>query len=167
MSEAALRGIGNRANLLTSKQGLQELFQSASNAELKDLLNILTGKDARVNRKIVRGIGETFGPKAMRFAAKNPLAKNVLRVVPGLGTGLLALEAADAVAGDQGIGGKVADTLGMITGAGAGFVFGGPVGAATGAMAGKSLVDSAQGLMGGGKSEEERKIEELLTLMGR
>ena len=166
MSEANWRRIGNNARTLTTKEGLKGLAAGAGKTTLDDLIRLLTGRNSGVQRQIARQIGEVFGPKAMRFAGTNPIVKNALRAVPGLGVGMVALDAADIAAGSDGPGNKAMDALGMLGGAATGFVMGGPFGALGGASVGKGLVDSAQGFMGGGKTAEDRKIEELLALLG-
>ena len=53
----------------------------------------------------------------------------------------------------------------MALGGTAGFFLGGPLGASIGASAGKALSDGTQAIFGGGKSAEERKLEEALALL--
>ena len=75
------------------------------------------------------------------------------------------LDVADVVAGGDSLGNKIMDTGAMAIGGTAGAMLGGPLGASMGASLGKTVSDGVQGIFGGGKSAEERKLEEALTLL--
>jgi len=101
-----------------------------------------------------------------RFAGSN-LGHGALRLVPGLATATAALGAADIVAGNDSFGNKVMDAGAMGLGGIAGGMMGGPVGVAVGSSLGKGVSDATQAIFGGGKSAEERRMEEaLLALRG-
>jgi hypothetical protein len=98
-----------------------------------------------------------------RFAG-GKAAKNILRAVPGLSTALVALDVADVVAGPDSLGNKGMDAVAMGIGGTLGAV-GGPLGIAAGAGLGKMASDATQFVFGGGKSAEQRKLEEALKLL--
>ena len=127
----------------------------------------LSGKDFALDTQaklMARGgdatkLGRMAGGKA---------ARNILRAVPGLSTALVALDAADVVAGPDSLGNKGMDAssygyrrnywralLGL----------GNPLAIATGAGLGKMASDATQFVFGGGKSAEQRKLEEALKLL--
>ena len=97
--------------------------------------------------------------------AGGKVANSVLRFVPGLATATAALGAADIVAGGDSFGNKVMDLGGMGIGGVAGGMLGGPVGAAIGSSLGKTASDATQAIFGGGKSAEQRKMEEALMAL--
>ena len=84
--------------------------------------------------------------------------------MPGLSVAGAALGAADIVAGNDSFGNKAMDTVAMGIGGTLGAV-GGPVGIAAGASLGKAASDATQFLLGGGKSAEQRKMEEALAAL--
>ena len=75
------------------------------------------------------------------------------------------LDVADVLGGGDSFGNKVMDTGAMAIGGGIGALMGGPLGASIGASTGKMASDGLQGIFGGGKSAEERKLEEALALL--
>ena len=74
------------------------------------------------------------GSKVARFAG-GKTAKNILRAVPGLSTALVALDAADVVAGPDSLGNKAMDASAMGIGGTIGGIvgLGNPLAIATGA----------------------------------
>ena len=68
----------------------------------------------------------------------------------------------DVIAGNDSAGNKLMDSAAMGIGGFLGAA-GGPVGIAAGAGIGKSISDGIQYVIGGGKSAEERKLEEALA----
>ena len=76
------------------------------------------------------------------------------------------MDVADVIAGDDGLGNKAVDAVGMGVGGVAGFMLGGPLGASIGMSAGKALTDGVQGLMSGGTEKEKRLAEALALLEG-
>ena len=60
---------------------------------------------------------------------------------------------------------KGMDVAAMGIGGTAGAFLGGPLGASIGASLGKTVSDGAQFVLGGGKSPEQRRMEEALALL--
>ena len=112
------------------------------------------------NRAIPIGRGAATLSK---FAASKPVL-GALKVVPGLGAVGGVLGAADIIAGNDSLGNKAMDTVAMGIGGTLGAV-GGPLGIAAGAGLGKMASDATQFVLGGGKSAEQRKMEEALALL--
>ena len=87
-----------------------------------------------------------------------------------VGTGISALGgvlgAADVLVGQDSAANKAMDTAAMGIGGFFGAA-GGPVGIAAGAGIGKAISDGTQFIFGGGKSAEERKLEEALIALKR
>ena len=75
------------------------------------------------------------------------------------------MDVADVIAGDDSLANKAMDATAMGLGGTAGFFLGGPLGASLGAGLGKTASDGVQFLVGGGKSAEQRKLEEALMLL--
>lgn len=91
------------------------------------------------------------------------MARNALRVVPGLTVLGTAMDAGDILANPD-KGNAIQDAVGLGTGAVAGLLtFGNPLAIATGASLGKMGVDALQSITG--KSEEQRKMEEALKYL--
>jgi len=122
--------------------------------------------------KGVRGASKAMGfaPSAAGNAGRmamtvmrNPMMKGLLRVAPGVGA---ALSVGDLVVGDESLANKGMDAALMAAGGTIGSVV--PVvGTALGIAGGKLISDGTQFLFGGGKSPEERRMEEaLLALRG-
>lgn len=143
--------------------------KTAGKTNVDDIVQFLAGKNPKVQRQILREIGRTFGTKAMRFAGTNPIMRGAMRAVPGVTAGLTALDVADVVAGNEGIGNKLVDAAAMTAGGVGGFLMGGgPMGAMVGASGAKALTDSLQRLTGTDKySEEQRRMEEALAMINR
>lgn len=129
-----------------------------------DAGNFLVGKNAKAQHQIAKELGGLFGKKGLRFAA-SPAAKSVLRFVPGLSAGLVALDAADVVAGNESLGNRIMDGTGMLVGGGIGLVTGGPMGMLVGSSTGKAASDGLQYLFGDKKTPEQRKMEEALAML--
>ena len=112
------------------------------------------------NRAIPIGRGAATLSK---FAASKPVL-GALKVVPGLGAVGGVLGAADIIAGNDSLGNKAMDTVMMVGGGALGSVV--PiVGTALGAGLGKAASDAIQFVGGGGKSAEQRKMEEALAAL--
>lgn len=128
-----------------------------------DALKFLGGKDFALSQQaklMARGgeatkLGRMAGGKA---------ARNVLRLVPGLGVGLAALDAADVVTGNESLANKGMDAAGMAIGGTLGAI-GGPLGIAAGASTGKFVSDGLQYLFGDKKTPEQRRMEEALAML--
>ena len=135
------------------------------------LQKIALGADANTQMALKRGLGKAASilpgvekASAMRFAMTNPIAKNALRVVPGLTFLGAGLSAADVIAGNDSLANRGMDAAAMGIGGFLGAA-GGPVGIAAGAQLGKMASDATQFILGGGKSAEQRKLEEALALL--
>ena len=111
------------------------------------------------------GVSTGAGPIATlgRFAA-SPAALTAAKVGTGIGALGGVLGAADILAGNDSLGNKAMDTVAMGIGGTLGAV-GGPMGIAAGAGLGKAASDATQFILGGGKSAEQRKLEEALMLL--
>ena len=140
---------------------------------IDDALRVLNGKEfANSAQWAMRGA--TGGAKGVldkgikgtiaRMAGSKPVY-NALRVVPGLTAGLAALDAADIVTNDTSILNKGMDTTAMTIGGVLGAA-GGPFGAMAGASTGKFVSDGLQWLFGDKKTPEQRKLEDMLALLG-
>jgi len=130
---------------------------------VEDLLSILGGKgfaNSAQAELMARGGQAT----QLGRLAGSKLANTALRFVPGLSVAGAALGAADIVAGNDSLGNKAMDTVAMGIGGTLGAV-GGPVGIAAGASLGKAASDATQFLLGGGKSAEQRRMEEALAAL--
>ncbi len=135
-----------------------------------DVLKFLSGKQTQQGliAATKKGLNAaTFGqtPRtAIRFAGSKPV-RMALRAVPGLATAGTILGAADILTGDESIGNKAMDAAAMMAAGTAGTMIGGPLGGAIGANLGKMGSDQIQRLFGGGKSPEERRMEEALAAL--
>lgn len=103
--------------------------------------------------------------RVARMAGSGPVYQ-ALRVVPGLGVGMAALDAADIVTNNTSLGNKAMDAAAMGIGGAIGSI-GGPLGVATGASLGKMTSDGIQYLFGDRKTPEQRKMEEALMMLQR
>lgn len=141
------------------------------NKSMNDLLKFLKGEGfaKKAQAEIIQRLGGVgtgaggIGSKVARFAGGKG-ARNILRAVPGLSTALVGLDVADVVAGQDSLANRGMDAAAMGIGGAIGSV-GGPLGIAAGAGLGKMVSDGTQFLLGGGKSAEQRKIEEAVKLL--
>lgn len=147
-----------------SVDGAQAAFDTAKRLNLDDLLRFLSGKDFSINQQARLMANGAEATKLGRFAG-GATARNILRLVPGITTGLVALDAADIVTNDTNIGNKFMDTAAMGIGGVLGAA-GGPIGAMAGASTGKFVSDSVQWLFGDKLTPEQRKLQEQLALLG-
>jgi len=115
------------------------------------------GKDAASLVKLIPGVSARNAVRVGQFAGRAaPLLSAVSNVA----------DVADLITSDDGLDNKLVDVAGMGVGGTIGAFLGGPLGASVGASLGKATTDGIQGLMGG-KSEEERKLEEALLRLNR
>ena len=157
-----------------TKESLEELARKIGATNVDDVLRFLSGKDFANRAQLgvlekLGGVGSGaggVGSKVARFAG-GKTAKNILRAVPGLSTALVALDVADVVAGPDSLANKGMDATAMGVGGTIGGIvgLGNPLAIATGAGLGKMASDATQFLLGGGKSAEQRKLEEALKLL--
>ena len=146
------------------RQGIDALSAALSTADA------LATPAARQNqiamtKLLGTGVSTGNGPLATigRFAA-SPTALTLAKVGTGIGALGGVMGAADILAGGDGLGNKVMDTAAMGIGGFLGAA-GGPLGIAAGAGLGKAASDATQFLFGGGKSAEERRMEEALAAL--
>ena len=106
------------------------------------------------------------GATASRMAGGLP-GKIISKALPVLGAVTAAGDVADIVLNDTSAGNKIMDTAAMGIGGTIGGVLGlgNPFAIAGGASIGKMASDATQFVFGGGKSPQERKLEEALTLL--
>ena len=140
------------------------------NIKVDDALKYLGGKTT-LNQTIPM-LGENlnfvtagkFSKPIGRFAG-SAMGRGIARTIPGISAAVNILDVADVIAGDESLGNKIMDTGAMAIGGTAGAMLGGPLGASIGASLGKTVSDGAQAIFGGGKSAEQRKLEEALALL--
>lgn len=142
-TKQTLSGIGNMADDANRVMGADKLVAAGVKALPKGLRAGAMG--------VVRSA-------PMRFAG---------RALPVLGAVQAVGDVGDIVFGGDNLGNKVMDTAAMGLGGTIGGVLGmgNPLLAAGGASLGKAASDGLQFLLGGGKSAEERKLEEALKLL--
>jgi hypothetical protein len=142
-TKQTLSGIGNMADDANRVMGGDQLVAAGVKALPKGLRAGAIG--------VVRSA-------PMRFAG---------RALPVLGAVQAVGDVGDIVSGGDSFGNKVMDTTAMGIGGTMGGVLslGNPLVAAGGASLGKAASDGLQFLLGGGKSAEERKLEEALKLL--
>ena len=106
------------------------------------------------------------GATASRMAGGR-IGQVISKGLPIIGAVTAAADVADIVTNDTSLGNKAMDTAAMGVGGTIGGVLGlgNPFAIAAGASTGKFLSDGTQFLLGGGKSPEERKMEEALALL--
>lgn len=139
-------------------QGLGNKYMAVADPLAVKLQDGLTGLIGRA------GGATKLGSAAGRLAA-SPKALAALKFVPGLGAAAGALGAGDIIFGDDSAGNKTMDTiLGTLLAVPASAA--GPLGSAAGFGTGKAISDGIQFLVGGGKSQKEREVEEALRLIG-
>ena len=132
---------------------------------LEELALFLGGKDF-ANTAQAELMARGGQATALGRLAGSKAANAALRIVPGLSTATAAIGVGDILTGDDSFGNKIMDSAAMGLGGLLGSA-GGPVGAAAGASLGKAASDGVQFLLGGGKSPEERKLEEALIALQR
>lgn len=147
-----------------------EGLETLGSTNLKDIIEYLSGTTTQ--RQVMREGGKFLNtmtldqmPKTVGKFAGSKLGQTIARGIPLLSAAGNVGDVADIIAGPDSFGNKAMDTAGMGVGGTVGFLMGGPLGASVGASAGKSVSDIVQGLFGGGKSAEDRKLEEALKLL--
>ena len=154
----------------TELQQLQAIGKQIGATSIDDVLKYLSGKTTMGQTIPMLGNNlnmASFGKasKAVgRFAGSN-MGRTIARTIPGISAAVNVLDVADVLGGGDSLGNKVMDTGAMAIGGGIGALMGGPLGASIGASTGKMASDGLQGIFGGGKSAEERKLEEALKLL--
>ena len=146
------------------------LASKAKGVNVDDLLKYLSGSTTM--KQTVPMLGQNlnfvtagqFSKPIGRFAG-SAMGRGIARTIPGISAAVNILDVADVVAGDESLGNKIMDTGAMAIGGTAGAMLGGPLGASIGASLGKTVSDGTQFLFGGGKSAEQRKMEEALAAL--
>ena len=146
------------------------LAAKAKGVNVDDLLKYLSGSTTM--KQTIPMLGEnlnmvTFGKFSKpigRFAGSS-MGRGIARTIPGISAAVNLLDVADVVAGDESLLNKGMDAAAMGIGGTAGALMGGPLGASIGASLGKTVSDGTQFLLGGGKSPEQRKMEEALAAL--
>ena len=146
------------------------LASKAKGFKVDDLLKYLSGSTTM--KQTIPMVGQNmnfltagkFSKPIGRFAG-SAMGRNIARTIPGISAAVNILDVADVIAGDESLGNKIMDTGAMAIGGTAGAFMGGPLGASIGASLGKTASDGVQAIFGGGKSPEERKLEEALALL--
>ncbi len=149
---------------------LTQVAAKAKGMNVDDLLKYLSGSTTM--KQTVPMLGQnlnmaTFGKFSKpigRFAGSS-MGRGIARTIPGISAAVNILDVADVVAGDESFGNKAMDVAAMGIGGTAGAFMGGPLGASIGASLGKTVSDGTQFLLGGGKSPEERKLEEAIIAL--
>ena len=149
---------------------LASVAAKAKGLKVGDLLSYLSGKTTM--HQTIPMLGQnlnmlSFGqaPKAVGRFAGSAMGRGIARTIPGISAAVNVLDVADVIAGDENLGNKAMDVAGMGIGGTIGAFMGGPLGASIGASIGKTASDGIQGLVGGGKSAEERKLEEAIIAL--
>ena len=146
------------------------LAAKAKGVNVDDLLKYLSGSTT-MNQTIPM-LGENlnfltagkFSKPIGRFAG-SAMGRGIARTIPGISAAVNILDVADVIAGDESLGNKIMDTGAMAIGGTAGAFLGGPLGASIGASLGKTVSDGTQFLLGGGKSADQRRMEEALAAL--
>jgi hypothetical protein len=146
------------------------LAAKAKGLKIDDLLKYLSGSTTM--KQTIPMLGQNmnfltagqFSKPIGRFAG-SAMGRGIARTIPGISAAVNVLDVADVVAGDEGLANKGMDVAAMGIGGTAGAFLGGPLGASIGASLGKTASDGVQAIFGGGKSAEERKMEEALAML--
>ena len=146
------------------------LASKTKGMNVDDLLKYLSGSTTM--KQTIPMLGENmnfltagkFSKPIGRFAG-SAMGRGIARTIPGISAAVNVLDVADVIAGDESLGNKIMDTGAMAIGGTAGAMLGGPLGASIGASLGKTVSDGTQFLLGGGKSAEQRKMEEALAAL--
>ena len=123
-----------------------------------DLAQRMVAKDTRNLVNLIPGVSQRNAVHVGRFAG---------RVAPALSALTNVGDVVDIATGEESLANKGMDVAAMGVGGAAGFALGGPLGASIGASLGKTVSDGTQFLLGGGKSPEQRKLEEALIALQR
>ena len=146
------------------------LASKAKGLNVDDLLKYLSGSTTMKQTIPMLGgnmnflTAGKFSKPIGRFAG-SAMGRGIARTIPGISAAVNILDVADVIAGDESLGNKIMDTGAMAIGGTAGALMGGPLGASIGASLGKTVSDGTQFLLGGGKSAEQRKMEEALAAL--
>ena len=140
------------------KSGFDSVADPRVAKQTKALENLI---GTNVQGPVPKGASKMGIQRMAGQALKSGVGKAALKYLPAVGT---ALSVGDLVLGDESFGNKAMDAALM----GVGGVIGSAVpvvGTAIGATGGKMLSDAIQFIGGGGKSPEERRMEEALAAL--
>ena len=146
------------------------LAAKAKGLNVDDLLKYLSGSTTM--KQTIPMLGQNmnfltagqFSKPIGRFAG-SAMGRGIARTIPGISAAVNVLDVADVLAGDESLANKGMDVAAMGIGGTAGAFLGGPLGASIGASLGKTASDGVQAIFGGGKSDEQRKMEEALAML--
>jgi len=146
------------------------LAAKAKGFKVDDLLKYLSGSTTM--KQTVPMLGQNmnfltagqFSKPIGRFAG-SAMGRGIARTIPGISAAVNVLDVADVIVGDESLANKGMDVAAMSIGGTAGAFLGGPLGASIGASLGKTVSDGAQAIFGGGKSPEQRRMEEALAAL--
>jgi hypothetical protein len=152
-------------------EDLSALAAKIKATSFDDVLRYLGGKQTM--GQVIPEVGKTlnavtFGqaPKTVGRFAGSALGRGFARAVPALSAVSNVADVADVIAGDDGLGNKAADVVGMGVGGTIGAFMGGPLGASVGASTGKAVMDGIQGMFFSKPTKEEKLAEALALLQG-
>ena len=149
--------IGKR--LSAFKEGFDKVSDPRVAKQTKALGNLI---GTNVQGPVPKGASKMGIQRMAGQALKSGVGKAALKYLPAVGA---ALSVGDLVLGDDSLANKGMDAalmgIGGVIGSGVPVV-----GTALGATAGKMLSDGIQFIGGGGKSPEERRLEEALAQLG-
>jgi len=129
------------------------------------LQNAVVGAVGKLDPKYPAQVGSVLTNKGKVLQMlSGPQASMLAKGAVGLGAVGGVLGAADVLAGNDSLGNKAMDTVAMGIGGFLGAA-GGPLGIAAGAGLGKMASDATQFILGGGKSAEQRRMEEALAAL--
>ena len=146
------------------------LAAKAKGVNVDDLLKYLSGSTTM--KQTVPMLGQNlnfitagqFSKPVGRFAG-SIAGRGIARAIPGIAAATNILDLGEIIGGNESLANKGMDVAAMGIGGTAGAFLGGPLGASIGASLGKTVSDGAQAIFGGGKSAEQRKLEEALALL--
>lgn len=168
--ELLLKAIRNNPEFMS---GLAKgrILGNAAGQTLKGVANMADDANKILGADEIVAAGVKALPKGARKGAMGIVRSAPMRfagrAIPILGALGVATDLGDLVTGSESLGNKAMDATAMGVGGTIGAVLGlgNPLVAATGATLGKTASDGIQFLLGGGKSAEQRKLEEALKLL--
>ena len=156
--------VGGAVDMAGSALGVVDNALTPGATKLQDAIVSRVGKlDPKLPPKIMGNLTEKGKVLAM---LSGPQATMLAKAALGLGAVGGVVGAADVIAGPDSLGNKAMDTAAMGIGGFLGAPLG-PLGIAAGAGTGKMVSDATQFIFGDKKSAEERKMEELLAILGK
>ena len=168
--ELLLKAIQNNPEFMSGlAQG--RVLRNATGQTLKGIANMADDANKVMGADEIVAAGVKALPKGARKGAMSIVRSAPMRfagrAIPILGALGAVSDVGDLVTGEESLANKAMDVAGMGIGGTIGGIIGlgNPLVAASGASIGKAASDGLQYLLGGGKSAEERKLEEALKLL--